>query len=183
MSPRVDPRDRRCQNATMGPSRQARRWVDPRGSIVPLLVIALAVVSVTATGRSAGDVTRLAQLSPAIFALDVLAGLSMVAAGVVAWRARRRETGMATMLAGLCWFGADWAGTTSAPGVLRAVGLVGTVMTLPIALRAVVATRPLWLPGSARAVLGAITDRPPGAHQPVARRLGAVVRPAMPRCL
>ncbi len=141
----------------MGPSRQARRWVDPRGSIVPLLVIALAVVSVTATGRSAGDVTRLAQLSPAIFALDVLAGLSMVAAGVVAWRARRREAGMATMLAGLCWFGADWAGTTSAPGVLRAVGLVGTVMTLPIALRAVVATRPPWLPGSARAVLGAVT--------------------------
>jgi len=133
----------------MRASRRTAWRVDVRRLGVPGVVVAAAIVTLSATGGGTAVVTQLAQLSPQLFALDVITGVSIIVAGATAWWSGRGAPGLAAMLAGLSWFGADWAGATAAPGVLRGAGLIGAAVTLPLVLLALVTTRVRGIPTSA----------------------------------
>ena len=105
---------------------------------VPVLATAFAVASITVPQHDRSLITSLTQLSPLLKVTDVVAGLAMITAGSIAWLSDRRAIGLAAVLAGASWFGAEWAGSIDAPGLLRAAGLLATALTLPLLMSVVV---------------------------------------------
>ncbi len=103
-----------------------------RVAAVPVMAIAFAVASMTMPQHDRALVTSLTQLSPLLTVADTVTGLAMIAAGCLAWLFDRRAVGLAAVLAGSSWFGADWAGSVDAPGLIRAAGLMATALTLPL---------------------------------------------------
>jgi signal transduction histidine kinase len=98
---------------------------------VPVLAGACVVATITGPFRPAVAVSSFALLSPALATLDVAAGVGLVLAGSLSWLIGRRGSGMLALLAGICWFGRDWAGYAAAPPALRVTGLVLAAFTLP----------------------------------------------------
>ena len=147
---------------------------------VPVLALVFAVATIAALGKGSEAVTRLPQVSPVLEGLDVVAGTSMIVAGALAWIAGRRSVGAGAMLAAVCWFGADWAGNSAAPGALRGAGLVAVTLTLPALGWTVAATRPPRASGVARSALLAATA---GLAGLAVLWLVAWVPPLDPRCL
>lgn len=127
----------------MGETAKSSRAADLTTAGVPVLAIVIAVATIAALGGGGEAVTRLPQLSPVLQGLDIVAGMSAIVAGALAWTEGRRSVGFGAMLAGLCWFGADWAGNSAAPGALRAAGLVAVTLTLPALAWTLAATRPI----------------------------------------
>jgi signal transduction histidine kinase len=152
-----------CQNARMEGSAWSRLIEGLRVAAVPVLAIAFAVASITLPQHDRSLITSLTQLSPLLTVADVVAGLAMIAAGSIAWLFDRRTVGLAAVLAGVSWFGPDWAGSVDAPGLIRAAGLLATALTLPLLACVVVlgvggvpAASRLWIPlagGGAIAIL------------------------------
>lgn len=142
-----------CQTARMEGSAWDRLVEGLRAAAVPVLAIAFAVASITVPQHDRSLITSLTQLSPLLTMADVVAGLAMITAGLIAWLFDRRAAGLAAVLAGASWFGADWAGSVDAPGLIRATGLMATALTLPLLMGVVVLgvgggrARPrLWVP-------------------------------------
>jgi signal transduction histidine kinase len=145
------------QNATMTGTTPDARQQDVIAAAVPALGLVLAVTTVALLGREVDPITRLAHLSPILEGLDVVAGISAVVAGAFAWVAGRRAPGLAAMAAGLCWFGAGWAGNSDLPGTIRAIGVVAATLTLPaIAVAATGARRLVLAVGAGLAGLGVL---------------------------
>lgn len=153
MAARSDRAHAGWQNTTMDANARSQVAAELATAGVPVLAVVFAVATIAGPGQASEDVTRLPQLSPVFQGLDVVAGISAIVAGSLAWIAGRRGTGLASVLAGVCWFGADWAGDASAPGGLRAAGLVAVVLTLPMLALAVLATRPYSVSRVARSAL------------------------------
>ena len=134
-----------------------------RAAGLPVLAIAFGVISITVPQHGRSLITSLTQLSPLLTLADVAAGLSLIAAGSIAWLFDRRMVGLASVLAGAAWFGLDWAASVSTPGPLRAAGLLAAAITLPLLAAVVVLgvrvgterarTRPLLVAGAAIAIL------------------------------
>ena len=141
----------------MGETAKSSRAADLTTAGVPVLAIVIAVATIAALGGGGEAVTRLPQLSPVLQGLDIVAGMSAIVAGALAWTEGRRSVGFGAMLAGLCWFGADWAGNSAAPGALRAAGLVAVTLTLPALAWTLAATRPNRVSRLARTALLAVT--------------------------
>ena len=150
---------------------------------VPVVAVAIAVVTIAAGGVQRGEVTRLAQLSPVLLAIDVLAGLAIVVSGSICWVVGHRTVGLAAILGATGWFGSDWAGNPDAPGVLRALGIVAAAVTLPMLAWAVVATLPVPVDqmGAPCPHWGNGPDRRVGRH--MAGRVGTRARLTVPRDL
>ncbi len=121
-----------CQNARMEGTTPSSLIEGLRVVAVPVLAITFAVASIALPQHDRSLITSLTQLSPLLTVADVVAGLAMIAAGSIAWLFNRRAVGLAALLAGASWFGADWAGSVDAPGLIRAAGLMATALTLPL---------------------------------------------------
>jgi signal transduction histidine kinase len=100
-------------------------------AIVPAASLALATAALIGGDQIGRLMTRFSQASPSFLALDAAAGLILIALGSIAWLLGRRSVGLATILAGSFWLGADLAGDTTVSGIVRAAGLVAVVETLP----------------------------------------------------
>jgi len=110
--------------------RRSTAWIGP--AAVPLLAGAFVVAVVAGALRPGIGVTAYADLSTTLAALDVAAGAALVATGSLAWILRRRTIGALAMGAGLCWFGADWAGAVAVASSVRPLALVASLLTLPL---------------------------------------------------
>jgi signal transduction histidine kinase len=105
---------------------------------LPLLAGVYLVVVAAVVLRPGPGASSYPDLSPALLLADVAAGIMLLAAGSLAWVLRRRRLGLLAILAGACWFGADWAGaTTLAPGA-RYLGAIASMLTLPLLVHLVV---------------------------------------------
>ncbi|HET6548854.1 MAG TPA: hypothetical protein VFG79_10375, partial [Solirubrobacter sp.] len=103
------------------------------------LVNALAVAFVVP--RSAQLVTTYAQASGAASALELGAGLALLAAGIVAWHERAGGSlGPLAVLLGLVWFAQDWVGWEDGWPPARSVAMLalpfGPALLLHVALAA-----------------------------------------------
>jgi signal transduction histidine kinase len=95
------------------------------------LVVAYAIAVIVAVPAQATAPTTYAGALGAAKAIDLTAGLSLLAAGMLAWAdARTRRVGTLAVLAGVAWFGPDWEGWDGGPGVVRSLG----ALTWPLAL-------------------------------------------------
>ena len=168
------------QNATMGKEARSLRSRELITAGVPVLALVLGVATIAALGQAGLEVTRLPQAFPILQGIDIVAGMSAMVAGGLAWMAGRRAVGCAAMLAGVSWFGADWAGTDSAPGALRGMGLVAVTLTLPALAWTVVATRP---PHGSRLSRSALLAATAGLAGLALLWLLAWIPPLDPRCL
>jgi signal transduction histidine kinase len=96
-----------------------------------MLVVAYAVAVIVAVPRQGTPPTTYAGAFRAAEAIDLIAGLGLLFAGVLAWvDARTRRVGTLAVLAGAAWFGPDWEGWDGGPAVVRSLG----ALTWPLAL-------------------------------------------------
>ena len=96
-----------------------------------VLVVAYAVAAIVAVPRQGTPTTTYAGAFGAAEAIDLTAGLSLLAAGLLAWAdARTRRVGTLAVLAGVAWFGPDWEGWDGGPAIVRSLG----ALTWPLAL-------------------------------------------------
>jgi signal transduction histidine kinase len=91
--------------------------------------------------RSGALVTTYARASDAASAVDLAAGLALLAAGIVAGRERfGGSLGPLALLAGLVWFAPDWVGWEEGPPLARSLGMLiaplGPALVLHVALAA-----------------------------------------------
>lgn len=90
----------------------------------------LALLAVVAAGRA----TSYASSSDAARVADMLAGLSLLAAGALAWQQRPGRTiSAAAILAGAAWSAQDWIGWDGLPA-LRTAGALLTPLLVPLIL-------------------------------------------------
>ncbi len=102
---------------------------------VPCAVGALAVA------RGPGDLQTYADQSELAAGLAVIAGLALVAAGVVMSLARRgRRIGDLALLAGFLWFAPFWAGWKGGPPLVVSLGTLAAAFVFPLLLHVVVAS-------------------------------------------
>ena len=93
-----------------------------------------------AVARGPGERTTYAGASELAAALTTVAGLALVAAGMVASLGRQgRRIGDLALLAGFLWFAPVWAGWNGGPALARSLGTLAAVFTLPVLLHLVVA--------------------------------------------
>jgi signal transduction histidine kinase len=98
-------------------------------------------VGALAVARGPGDLETYADQSELAAALAVIAGLALVAAGVVTSLARRgQRIGDLALLAGLLWFAPFWAGWNGGPPLVLSVGTLAAAFTFPLLLHVVVAS-------------------------------------------
>ena len=100
-----------------------------RPHLLPAVAIAFGVVSVPIV-LGTNVATTHASLSVRATALDLIAGLGLIAAGVLA--RERRPIGALTMLIGVAWLAADWVGWATGPGFARSAALVVAPFLLPL---------------------------------------------------
>jgi signal transduction histidine kinase len=68
-------------------------------------------------------------------AVDLVAGLALLAAGLAAWSEQRmRPIGVLSVLAGLVWFAPDWEGWEHGPALVVSLGAVVTPLLVPLVL-------------------------------------------------
>lgn len=168
------------QNATVGERARSPRSEELITVAVPVLALVLGVATIAALGQDGEAVTRLPQAFPVLQGLDIVAGMSTIVAGTLAWIAGRRSVGFVAMLAGLSWFGADWAGDHAAPGALRGTGLMAVTLTLPLLGWTAAATRP---PRASRLARNMLLAAAAGLSALAVLWLAAWIPPLDPRCL
>ena len=111
----------------------------------PLLPAALAVACAVATTvaishtLSSGLTTTYASVSKFARAVDLGAGLALLAAGIVAWLSEgSRRIGALAILLGVLWFAPDWEGSVGHP-LVRSVGSFASPFFLVVLLHLVLA--------------------------------------------
>ena len=133
-----------CQNRGMAAAASALR---PRlaRQAVPLLPAALALACAVSATVAIGDTlssgltTTYASVSQFAHAADLGAGLSLLAAGIVAWLSEAsRRVGALAILLGVVWFAPDWEGWVGHPFV-RSVGSVTSPFFLVVLFHLVLA--------------------------------------------
>jgi signal transduction histidine kinase len=78
-----------------------------------------------------GDLTTYAGRSTAAAAVELVAGLMLIGAGLVTWWLRpARPWGALALVAGLAWFAPDWIGWQVGPGMVRIAGVAGQAVTV-----------------------------------------------------
>ncbi len=98
--------------------------------VVAPLAVAYGVIAVGVATRH-GTFTTYAGRSTAAAAVELTAGWTLVAAGLVAWWRRPRvPAGPLAVLAGFAWFTPDWIGWQTGPAAVRALALAGQGLTL-----------------------------------------------------
>ena len=104
------------------------------------LVIAYATVAVLAARRAGSDPpTSYAGASTAAFAADLVAGLGLLAAGLLVWtEPRTRRLAPLALLAGVVWFGTDWEGWQRGLALARSLGAVSQPLFLALVFHLVV---------------------------------------------
>jgi signal transduction histidine kinase len=92
---------------------------------LPAVALAYALAVVVAVPRGAAPLRTYAGASTLAYALDLAAGLALLAAGCIAWsQTRLRRTAVLAILAGTAWFAPDWEGWDGGPTVVRSLGAV-----------------------------------------------------------
>ena len=107
-----------------------------RPHLLPAVAIAFGVVSVPIV-LGTNVATTHASLSVRATALDLIAGLGLIAAGVLA--RERRPIGALTMLIGVAWLAADWVGWATGPGFARSAAMVVAPFLLPLVVHLMLA--------------------------------------------
>lgn len=106
----------------------------PAGRVVVTATVLLVAVA-TVTAQLAHDnnlLTTQAAASPAAAALQLLASLALVGAGLVVWFGQaRRSVGPATLGAAVAFMGPVWIGSEGSPTLLRSAGAVVAPFLLP----------------------------------------------------
>jgi signal transduction histidine kinase len=112
------------------PSLGSIAWRRTAVIAVPALAVAYALAGAALHRGTTPPLTTYAGASIAARALDLLAGLALIAAGVLAWlEPRTRRVGLLAMIAGAAWFGPDWEGWQQGPAIVRTLGgLAGPVV-------------------------------------------------------
>jgi signal transduction histidine kinase len=87
------------------------------------VALAVAVAVAFVVPRTGALVTTYAGASPAAAALDLAAGLALLAAAVVG-AAERSRLALPALLAGIVWFAPDWVGWEGGPPLARSLGLL-----------------------------------------------------------
>ena len=125
---------------------------------VCLLALAAGVTTVLLVPHSAEPPTTYGGGSGLARAADVVAGLSLLAAGLAMTIVRRRNwIGIVALLAGAAWFAPDWVGWEEAAPLLRSVAMVVAPFLAPLLLHLVLAAPTGRLAsGAARAVVVAL---------------------------
>jgi signal transduction histidine kinase len=99
--------------------------VRERRVFIALLTVAAGLASVLLVPHSSELLTTYSAGSGVAHAADVVAGLSLLAAGLAALIARPRESiGTVAMLAGAAWFAPDWVGWEGGEPLVRSTGMV-----------------------------------------------------------
>jgi len=118
------------------------------------LVVAYSIAVIVAVPGQGTPPTTYAGTSGAAYAFDLLAGLSLLAAGLLAWTdSRTRRVGTLAVLAGVTWFGPDWEGWDGGPGIVRSLG----ALAWPLSLALVVHLGVTFPSGRARSRLQRLT--------------------------
>jgi signal transduction histidine kinase len=99
---------------------------------VPIAAGGYLVLVIAGPLRPESVASHYALLSPAHAVTDLVAGVGMLGVGTAAWLSRRYGVGLLAILAGMAWFGADWAGDSDVPTVVRASGMVVATLALPL---------------------------------------------------
>ena len=102
---------------------------------VPAAALAYAAAAIVAVPRGQAPLRTYAGASTPALALDLTAGLALLAAGSVAWiQPRLRRTASLTLLAGVVWFAPDWEGWEGGPTIVRSLGVVTAPIFLALVL-------------------------------------------------
>lgn len=116
----------------MGVSAIPPRAVQFGQAAMPAVAVVAGVLCVLIVSRGDSQPRTYASASWAATSLDLLAGLSLIAAGVVAWASGpNRWMGILAMVGGVAWFAPDWIGWAAGPPILRTLGLVTAPLLLP----------------------------------------------------
>jgi signal transduction histidine kinase len=87
------------------------------------LAVAYGLLATSVAARH-GEVTTYAGLSTAAAVVELAAGWTLIAAGLVSWSRRPAwPAGPLAVVAGLAWFAPDWIGWQTGPGAVRALAL------------------------------------------------------------
>jgi len=105
-----------------------------------LLALAAGITTVLLVPNSAKPPTTYGSASGLAWAADVLAGASLLAAGLALTIVRRRAwIGIVAVLAGAVWFAPDWVGWEEAAPLLRSAAMVVGPFLAPLLLHLVLA--------------------------------------------
>jgi signal transduction histidine kinase len=133
----TDARRRACHNRAVTPA------LIPRANLARLVAgpVALALaLGALAVAQGPGRFTTYAGHSGLAATLTVVAGLALVAAGLItALGHQARRIGDLAVLAGLVWFAPVWVGWEEGPPLVRSLGMLAAGFTFPLLLHLVVA--------------------------------------------
>ena len=122
----------------MGQSRRdghPRDAAGPARSVhLPALALAFAAASVVVTLDTEVQTTYAAM--PGRAALDLAAGVGLIAAGVLTWA--QRPVGPLAVALGVAWLAQDWVGWVEGPAFARSVAMVAAPFLLPLLAHLVV---------------------------------------------
>jgi signal transduction histidine kinase len=112
------------------------------GVAVALFATTYAVAAVVVPSRATTvPLSTYASASTTAYAVDLAAGLGLLAAGVLAWaEPRARRLGLLAILAAVAWFGPDWEGWREhGPALVRSLGALLTPLFLAVVVHLVLA--------------------------------------------
>lgn len=143
----------RADAVTIGPvaHRLAASRRVPLVVTAPLVAYAIAAVFVP---RAYDVLSTNGSVSPIAHAADLAAGLSLLAAGLLALaEPTRRHFGVLASLASVVWFAPDWEGWEAGPGLVRSLGAAAAPLFLALVFHlAASGVRSRLLPDAVRAV-------------------------------
>lgn len=108
----------------------------------PLLALLYAVGAIVVINRAihAHPTTTYAAISPIAHAADLVAGLALLVAGVVAcFDANARRLGTLAVVAAAAWFAPDWEGWDGGPALVRSLGAAAVPLFLVLLFHLVLA--------------------------------------------
>ena len=128
-----------------------------RGSILKAALIPIALaygLAAEIVATHDGRLTTYAGASGWATAADLLAGLSLIAAGLLTWRFRpATPVGPLAIAAGFAWFAPDWVGWEGGPALVRSTSMLLAGVWLALLVHAVLAFPRRGLPSRAAMVL------------------------------
>jgi signal transduction histidine kinase len=115
------------------------RWSAPIRLAGGAMGVVLALGALT-VARGSGTLTTYAGRSGAAGTAEVVAGLSLIACGLVAtFVPRTRRIGGLAVLAGFVWFAPVWEGWAGGPPLVRSLGMVAAVFTSAVLVHLILA--------------------------------------------
>ena len=106
---------------------------------VPSFAAAYLAITLAGPQPTRDQLHSYAAVSVAAHAAVLIAGLALVAAGLIVWfEPGRRRTAFAAVLAGMVWFAPEWEGWSGGPEAVRSLGAVATPFLLALLVDLVV---------------------------------------------